>query len=65
MKIRKSFIIRWLFSVDEKQHLERSVIDIEYIQTGAKQRVSTLEEAAEWMRKTDEAELIESVSKSI
>ena len=52
MKIRKSFFIRWLLSVDQLQ--ERSVIEIEHIQSGDRQRVSTLEEASEWMKKIAE-----------
>ena len=54
MITRKSFFIRWLlFSGDEK-HEERSVIEIEHIQSGSSQRVSSLEEASQWMRDANE-----------
>ena len=49
MKIRKSFFIRWLTATDKSQN-QHSVIDIEYVQTGDKRRVSSLEEAGEWMK---------------
>lgn len=49
MKKRKTFLVRWLLMVDREQ-IERSVIDIEHIQSGEKQRVSTIEEAAQWMK---------------
>lgn len=52
MKIRKTFLISWLISTNKKK-TETSVIDIEHIQTGDKHRVLTLEEAGEWMKKTD------------
>ena len=54
MKIRKSFLIRWLMSVDKHQE-EHSVIDVEHIQSGHKHRVSSLEEASEWMKKVESA----------
>lgn len=50
MKIRKTFLISWLVSFNKKQ-TETSVIDVEHIQTGNRQRVSTLEEASIWMSK--------------
>ncbi len=51
MITRKSFFIRWLlFSKDEKPQEEHSVIEIEHIQSGSSQRVSSLEEAGQWMR---------------
>ena len=53
MITRKSFFIRWLLlsSVDDEgRHEERSVIDIEHIQSGSSRRVSSLEEASQWMR---------------
>lgn len=50
MVIRKSFLIRWLLYTEEEKHEERSVIDIEHIQSGDNQRVSSLEEANQWMR---------------
>lgn len=50
MLIRKSFLIRWLLYTEEEKHEERSVIDIEHIQSGNNRRVSSLEEANQWMR---------------
>ena len=58
MTTRKSFFIRWLLVRDEETQLEeKSVIDIEHIQSGDSRRVSSLEEANQWMReiKTDGA----------
>jgi cell division protein FtsL len=52
MMTRKSFFIRWLLVRDEKEQ-EKSVIDIEHIQSGDSQRVSSLEEANLWMREID------------
>ena len=49
MKIRRSFVIRWLLTLDQSTN-ERSVIDIEHIQSGQRQVVSSLEEASEWMK---------------
>lgn len=49
MKIRKSFLIRWLSAVDRHKN-ERSVIDIEHVQSGEQWRVSSIEEAAEMMK---------------
>lgn len=54
MKIRRSFYIRWLLSVGGERQPERSVIDIEHIQSGDTKRVSSLEEAGEWMKGTIE-----------
>jgi hypothetical protein len=51
MITRKSFFVRWIIvSSDDKAQQEHSVIDIEHIQNGSSRRVSSLEEAAEWMR---------------
>jgi hypothetical protein len=51
MIIRKSFFIRWLlFRDEEEQQEEKSVIDIQHIQSGSKCRLSSLEEASLWMR---------------
>lgn len=51
MITRKSFFIRWLLFRDEKEpQMEKSVIDIEHIQSGNSQRVSTLDEASLWMQ---------------
>lgn len=52
MKIRKSFFIRWLMTIDQNKQ-ECSLIDIEHIQSGDKHRVASLEEANEWMKKPD------------
>lgn len=55
MITRKSFFIRWLLFRDEDgQQEERSVIDVEHIQSGSKRRLSNLEDAALWMREIDE-----------
>lgn len=53
MITRKSFFIRWLLSKDDEKHEERSVIDIEHIQSGSNRRVSSLEEANLWMREIE------------
>lgn len=54
MITRKSFFIRWLLvRAEEAQQEEKSVIDIEHIQSGESQRVSSLEEANLWMREID------------
>lgn len=54
MRIRKSFFLRWLLFRDEaREEADRSVIDIEHIQSGQKQRVSSLEEASLWMSQVD------------
>lgn len=54
MITRKSFFIRWLLVRDEERRQEeRSVIDIEHIQSGNNQRVSSLEEANLWMREIE------------
>lgn len=52
MITRKSFLIRWLLFRGEEQE-EKSVIDIEHIQSGNNQRVSSLEEANMWMREIE------------
>lgn len=56
MITRKSFFIRWLLSTESDRQSERSVIEIQHIQSGSKQSVSTLEEAAQWMRDAKESE---------
>lgn len=54
MITRKSFFIRWLlFRDEEEQQEEKSVIDIEHIQSGNSQRVSNLEEASLWMQEIE------------
>lgn len=51
MITRKSFFIRWLtVSSDDKTQEKRSVIEIRHIQSGATRRVSSPEEASQWMR---------------
>lgn len=63
MKMRKSFFIRWLLVRDDEQpNEEKSVIDIEHIQSGSNQRVSSLEEANLWMREI-ETESLENLKK--
>ena len=56
MITRKSFFIRWLLSTGGDRQPERSVIEIQHIQSGSKQRVSSLEEASQWMRDAKESE---------
>lgn len=66
MIIRKSFFIRWLLIRDEEcQQDEQSVIDIEHIQSGKNQRVSSLEEASLWMREIEResSDKIEKINK--
>lgn len=54
MITRKSFFIRWLLVRDEEQpQEEQSVIDIQHIQSGNYQRVSSLEEANLWMQEIE------------
>jgi hypothetical protein len=48
MKLYSSFLIRcWL--IQDTPHEERSVIDIEHIQTGHHTRAASLTEAETWM----------------
>ncbi len=54
MIIRKSFFIRWLLFTGNDRKPERSVIEVEHIQSGCKQRVSSLEEAKQWMQDANE-----------
>jgi hypothetical protein len=49
MKIKKSFFIRWLMTRDNTQN-EKFVFDIEHVQSGDKHRVSSFDEAQEWMK---------------
>lgn len=58
MKTRRSFFIRWLKTFDSSKN-ELSVIDVEHIQSGETWRVSSIEEAAETMRKADNCTFIE------
>ncbi len=62
MKKTRSFFTRWLTTLD-KERQEHSVIDVEHVQSGDKWRVSTIEEANEWMKNavapsTDETETL-------
>ncbi len=50
MKIKRSFFIRWLLLVDEEKQ-ERSVIDVEHVQSGGKTPGSSMEEASEWIKR--------------
>jgi len=54
MKIRKSFFIRWLLITGDDLEPERSVIEVEHIQSGSNRRVSSLEEASQWMQDANE-----------
>ena len=48
MKLYSSFLIRcWL--IDDSARGERSVIDVEHIQTGGHTRAASLAEVEEWM----------------
>lgn len=48
MKLYSSFLVRyWL--IDDPSHDERSVIDVEHIQTDGHTRVASLTEAENWM----------------
>lgn len=48
MKLYSSFLIRcWL--IQDSTENERSVLDVEHIQTGGHTRAATLVEAEEWM----------------
>ena len=48
MKLYSSFLIRcWL--IEDSERGERTVIDVEHIQTGGHRRVASLHEAEEWM----------------
>jgi hypothetical protein len=49
MRIKKSFVIRWLKTLDSNRN-EVSIIDVEHVQTGDLWRVSSIEEAAETMK---------------
>jgi hypothetical protein len=48
MKCYSSFLIRcWL--IEDDQHAEKKIIDVERIQGGGRTRVASLTEAEEWM----------------
>ena len=55
MKIRKSFIVRWLKTLDSNKN-ELSIIDIEHVQSGDTWRVPSIEDAAETMKKVSNSE---------
>jgi len=48
MRIYSSFLIR-CWRIQDPSQGERSVFDVEHIQTGNRQRVASLNEATEWM----------------
>ena len=50
MRIRESFLIRWLKTFDSKKN-EISIIDIEHIQSGDQWRASSIEDATEILKK--------------
>ena len=49
MKVRNSFLIRWLFITTEVE-IEKSVLDAEHIQSGNKFRTTSVEELNQWMK---------------
>ena len=51
MKIRRTFIIRWITAPDRQAERSKSVIDVEFVQTGEKMSVTTLAEAHDWMNR--------------
>lgn len=51
MKIRETFLIRCLVSIDKNKE-ERAVFDVEHIQTGEKWSASTIDETNELIKKT-------------
>ncbi len=57
MIIRKSFFIRWLLFTGDDRQQEHSVIEIKHIQSGCSQRVSSLEEAKQWMKDANEEQM--------
>ncbi len=48
MKTYKSFLIRWWLIGDDSQD-ERSLFDIEHVQTGEHKRATNLTEVEQWM----------------
>ena len=50
MKIRNSFFIRWLMTIEQDEQIQ-SIIDVEHVQSGNKHRAASIEEANEWMKK--------------
>ena len=57
MKLKKSFVIRWLKTFDSNQ-TELSIIDLEHVQSGNTWRVNSIEDAAETMKKVTGGETI-------
>ncbi len=57
MKIRKSFVVRWLKSIDTNKN-ECSIIDLEHVQSGETWRLSSIEEIAEAMKKASDSAII-------
>ncbi len=57
MKIRKSFIVRWLKTLDTNND-ELSIIDVEHVQSGETWRLSSIEEIAEAMKKASDSAII-------
>lgn len=51
MKIRRTFIIRWITASGRQAEPGKSIIDVEFVQTGEKMSVATLAEAQEWMNR--------------
>lgn len=48
MKLYSSFLLRcWL--IDDQSQPERSLIDVEHVQSGGHKRVANLTEAEEWI----------------
>lgn len=57
MRTRKSFFIRWLKTLDpDKKQI--SIIDVEHVQSGETWRVTSIEDAAEMMKKIDTGEVV-------
>jgi hypothetical protein len=54
MKRYSSFLIRWWLT-REGSESERTVLQVEHIQTGASTRAASLTEAEKWMRETCES----------
>jgi hypothetical protein len=51
MKLYSSFLIRWWLTRVGSES-ERTVLQVEHIQTGASTRAASLAEAEQWMSKT-------------
>jgi hypothetical protein len=55
MKHYSSFLVRWWFTREESAN-ERTVLQVEHIQSGASTRAASLSEAENWMRETGRSE---------